>query len=193
MARADRPMRRLRSQRSGWVGTALDAPCCKDCDFSSPPMAEIQTETLPKRCNIFEFCSTACPSPSLDIKQEETMTDGSLGGETSCAAAAPAWLLRRPWVPWARWGEGGGGPVRAGQPAPHRARPWPSHRRHRSTNAPWHFENEAGELVGMDIAMAHILARASSTTRTPSSSSSRTRRRASRTSPRTRSTSSSSS
>ena len=28
-----------------------------------------------------------------------------------------------------------------------------------STNAPWHFENEAGELVGMDIAMAKILAK----------------------------------
>jgi polar amino acid transport system substrate-binding protein len=28
-----------------------------------------------------------------------------------------------------------------------------------STNAPWHFENEKGELVGMDIAMAHILAK----------------------------------
>jgi len=27
-----------------------------------------------------------------------------------------------------------------------------------STNAPWHFENDKGELVGMDIAMAHILA-----------------------------------
>ena len=27
-----------------------------------------------------------------------------------------------------------------------------------STNAPWHFEDEAGKLVGMDIAMAHILA-----------------------------------
>jgi len=28
-----------------------------------------------------------------------------------------------------------------------------------STNAPWHFENDKGELVGMDIAMARILAR----------------------------------
>ena len=28
-----------------------------------------------------------------------------------------------------------------------------------STNAPWHFENEKGELVGMDIAMAQILAK----------------------------------
>lgn len=28
-----------------------------------------------------------------------------------------------------------------------------------STNAPWHFENEKGELDGMDIAMAKILAR----------------------------------
>jgi polar amino acid transport system substrate-binding protein len=27
-----------------------------------------------------------------------------------------------------------------------------------STNAPWHFENEKGELVGMDITMARILA-----------------------------------
>ncbi len=27
-----------------------------------------------------------------------------------------------------------------------------------STNAPWHFEDEQGKLVGMDIAMAHILA-----------------------------------
>jgi polar amino acid transport system substrate-binding protein len=27
-----------------------------------------------------------------------------------------------------------------------------------STNAPWHFENEAGELVGMDITMGRILA-----------------------------------
>ena len=26
-----------------------------------------------------------------------------------------------------------------------------------STNAPWHFEDEKGQLVGMDIAMAHIL------------------------------------
>jgi polar amino acid transport system substrate-binding protein len=29
-----------------------------------------------------------------------------------------------------------------------------------STNAPWHFENEKGELAGMDIAMARMLARA---------------------------------
>ena len=28
-----------------------------------------------------------------------------------------------------------------------------------STNAPWHFENDKGELVGMDIAMATILAK----------------------------------
>ena len=28
-----------------------------------------------------------------------------------------------------------------------------------STNAPWHFENEKGELTGMDIAVARILAR----------------------------------
>jgi len=28
-----------------------------------------------------------------------------------------------------------------------------------SSNAPWHFENEAGELTGMDIAMARILAK----------------------------------
>ncbi len=28
-----------------------------------------------------------------------------------------------------------------------------------STNAPWHFENDKGELVGMDIAMAQILAK----------------------------------
>ncbi len=28
-----------------------------------------------------------------------------------------------------------------------------------STNAPWHFEDEAGNLVGMDIAMAQILAK----------------------------------
>ena len=28
-----------------------------------------------------------------------------------------------------------------------------------STNAPWHFEDEQGELVGMDIAMARILAK----------------------------------
>jgi polar amino acid transport system substrate-binding protein len=27
-----------------------------------------------------------------------------------------------------------------------------------STNAPWHFEDEKGQLTGMDIAMAHILA-----------------------------------
>ena len=27
-----------------------------------------------------------------------------------------------------------------------------------STNATWHFEDEKGQLVGMDIAMAHILA-----------------------------------
>ena len=29
-----------------------------------------------------------------------------------------------------------------------------------STNAPWHFEDEAGELVGMDITMGRILAQA---------------------------------
>ena len=29
-----------------------------------------------------------------------------------------------------------------------------------STNAPWHFENDSGELVGMDIAMGRILAKA---------------------------------
>jgi len=29
-----------------------------------------------------------------------------------------------------------------------------------STNAPWHFEDENGKLVGMDIAMAHVLAQA---------------------------------
>lgn len=28
-----------------------------------------------------------------------------------------------------------------------------------STNAPWHFENDAGELVGMDVTMARILAK----------------------------------
>ncbi len=28
-----------------------------------------------------------------------------------------------------------------------------------STNAPWHFENDKGELVGMDITMARILAK----------------------------------
>ena len=28
-----------------------------------------------------------------------------------------------------------------------------------STNAPWHFEDDSGKLVGMDIAMAHILAK----------------------------------
>src|SRR5450755_3127094 len=28
-----------------------------------------------------------------------------------------------------------------------------------STNAPWHFEDEKGELVGMDIAIARILAK----------------------------------
>jgi polar amino acid transport system substrate-binding protein len=28
-----------------------------------------------------------------------------------------------------------------------------------STNAPWHFENEKGELVGMDITMARVLAK----------------------------------
>ena len=28
-----------------------------------------------------------------------------------------------------------------------------------STNAPWHFEDEKGKLVGMDIAMAHVLAK----------------------------------
>ena len=28
-----------------------------------------------------------------------------------------------------------------------------------STNAPWHFEDDAGKLVGMDIAMAQILAK----------------------------------
>lgn len=29
-----------------------------------------------------------------------------------------------------------------------------------STNAPWHFENDKGELVGMDVAMGRILAKA---------------------------------
>src|SRR5690606_31950567 len=29
-----------------------------------------------------------------------------------------------------------------------------------STNAPWHFEDEAGKLVGMDITMGRILAKA---------------------------------
>ncbi|MBA8838988.1 transporter substrate-binding domain-containing protein [Ochrobactrum sp. RH2CCR150] len=29
-----------------------------------------------------------------------------------------------------------------------------------STNAPWHFENDAGELVGMDITMGRIIAKA---------------------------------
>ncbi|MCO6049256.1 transporter substrate-binding domain-containing protein [Mesorhizobium sp. RP14(2022)] len=29
-----------------------------------------------------------------------------------------------------------------------------------STNAPWHFENDAGELVGMDVTMGRILAKA---------------------------------
>ena len=29
-----------------------------------------------------------------------------------------------------------------------------------STNAPWHFENDAGELVGMDITMGRIIAQA---------------------------------
>lgn len=29
-----------------------------------------------------------------------------------------------------------------------------------STNAPWHFEDEAGKLVGMDVTMGHILAKA---------------------------------
>src|SRR6478752_8907602 len=28
-----------------------------------------------------------------------------------------------------------------------------------STNAPWHFEDEKGQLVGMDIAMGRILAK----------------------------------
>ena len=28
-----------------------------------------------------------------------------------------------------------------------------------STNAPWHFENDKGELVGMDITMGRILAK----------------------------------
>ncbi|MGH7103790.1 MAG: transporter substrate-binding domain-containing protein [Acetobacteraceae bacterium] len=28
-----------------------------------------------------------------------------------------------------------------------------------STNPPWHFENASGKLIGMDIAMAHILAK----------------------------------
>ena len=28
-----------------------------------------------------------------------------------------------------------------------------------STNAPWHFEDEQGKLVGMDITMARILAK----------------------------------
>ena len=29
-----------------------------------------------------------------------------------------------------------------------------------STNAPWHFEDDAGKLVGMDVTMGHILAKA---------------------------------
>lgn len=29
-----------------------------------------------------------------------------------------------------------------------------------STNAPWHFEDESGKLVGMDVTMGHILAKA---------------------------------
>jgi len=62
-----------------------------------------------------------------------------------------------------------------------------------STNAPWHFEDEKGQLVGMDIVIARILSRACSTIPPRSSSSSRIRRRASRTSPRARWTSSSSS
>src|SRR5947207_14926189 len=28
-----------------------------------------------------------------------------------------------------------------------------------STNAPWHFENASGKLVGMDITIAHIIAK----------------------------------
>ena len=62
-----------------------------------------------------------------------------------------------------------------------------------STNAPWHFEDDQGQLTGMDIAMARILARACSTISPRSSSCCRTRPRASRTSRPARSTSPSSS
>ena len=63
-----------------------------------------------------------------------------------------------------------------------------------STNAPWHFENEKGELVGMDIAMARILAKGLFDDDDQGRvRRSRTRPRASPTSPPARSTSSSSS
>src|SRR3954470_7020264 len=62
-----------------------------------------------------------------------------------------------------------------------------------STNAPWHFEDEKGELVGMDIAMARILAKGLFDDESKVGSSARTRPPASRTSPPARSTSSSSS
>jgi polar amino acid transport system substrate-binding protein len=62
-----------------------------------------------------------------------------------------------------------------------------------STNAPWHFEDEGGKLVGMDITMARILAQGLFDDPRRSSSCSRTRRRASPTSPPARSTSSSNS
>ena len=58
-----------------------------------------------------------------------------------------------------------------------------------STNAPWHFEDEQGKLVGMDIAMARILAWASSTTRPKSNMCVRSPMRASQTSRPARSTS----
>jgi ABC-type amino acid transport substrate-binding protein len=62
-----------------------------------------------------------------------------------------------------------------------------------STNAPWHFEDEGGKLVGMDITMARILAQGLLDDPRRSSSCRGTRRRASPTSPPARSTSSSSS
>ena len=63
-----------------------------------------------------------------------------------------------------------------------------------STNAPWHFEDEKGELVGMDIAMARILGQGPVRRRDQGRvRARRTRPPASPTSPPARSTSSSSS
>ena len=63
-----------------------------------------------------------------------------------------------------------------------------------STNAPWHFENDAGELVGMDITMAPILAKGLFDDDDQGRvRACRTRRSASPTSPPARSTSPSSS
>lgn len=62
-----------------------------------------------------------------------------------------------------------------------------------STNPPWHFEDENGQLVGMDIDMARLFAKVSSTIPAKSNSCASRRMRASRTWSPTRSTLSASS